>query len=73
VSGPDARQPGERATLVVHAARCLSMDDQRKAHAVAALRALLIPHLRDRLAVAGRLDTAVSLEASSDPRTTGSQ
>jgi hypothetical protein len=60
-------RPGERTTLVVHAARHLPMDAERRARATAAAKALLLPYLREQRAVASRLDTARLVEASSEP------
>lgn len=65
---PGSGQPGARSALVVHPARRLPMDAERKMRAITALKALLIPYARDELAAAaGRLDTAAPVEASSDP------
>jgi hypothetical protein len=44
------------------------MDADRKARAITACKALLIPYAREELASAGgRLDTVAPVEASSDP------
>ena len=52
----------------MHPARRLAMDAERKARAVTALKALLIPYARDELvSAARRLDTVAPVEASSDP------
>lgn len=65
---PGGGTAGGRSPLVVHPARRLAMEAQRKARAITALKALLIPYARDDLAAApGRLDTAAPVEASSDP------
>jgi len=75
VTGAAHRQPrlgGDqsvgRRVLVVLPARHLAMDAQRRARAVAALTALLIPYTRDELAAsAGRLDSTAPVEPSLDP------
>lgn len=52
----------------MHPARRLAMDAERKARAITALKALLIPYARDELvSAARRLDTVAPVEASSDP------
>ena len=64
----DRARPDGRSPLVVHPARRLAMDAERKARAVTALKALLIPYARDELASpTSRLDTGASVEPSSDP------
>ncbi len=67
MSGPAAR-PAEPSSLVVHQARHLPMDAERMARAIAALKALLIPHAREEVAATvHRLDTTAPVEPSSDP------
>jgi hypothetical protein len=68
LSRPVRRGHASRGPLVVHAARRLPMDAERKERAVIALKALLIRYARDQLAAtADRLDTAPPEEASSGP------
>jgi len=61
---PRAPSGAANSRLVLHPSRHLPMDAERRARALVALKALLVPYLRSQRAESGRRDTEPGTEPS---------